>query len=185
MKLRGEKLFRVATVKAGKQQKVNLTSHFFLRLPRKAESVHVHVCVCISHTYSLPYSSPENVVCVTACWQPYSHFHRLVKTAHHHMPNVYPELCVFLDACVLLYMCVREKGECVVFYSSDLISVSFFYCNADGKIVNVTLCAWCFFLPLFVFLCLCSTQIFSNISSPHKDLWKLLYTSKTNRVYVL
>lgn len=88
-------------------RKLNLTSHFFLRLPRKAESVYVHVCVCISHTYSLPHSSPENVVCVTACWQPYSHFHRLVKTAHHHMPNVYPELCVFLDACVLL--CVWEK----------------------------------------------------------------------------
>lgn len=63
--------------------------------------------------------------------------------------------------------------------------VSFFYCNVDGKVLNVASCAWCFFLPLFVFLGPSSTQIFSNISSPHKDSWKLLHTSKTNRVYVL
>lgn len=166
-------------------RKLNLTSHFFLRLPRKAESVYVHVCVCAYHIRILSHTEDQKMLCVwlladsltvtfTDWWRQHTITCRMC---------IQSCVCFWMHVCC--YMCVREKGECVVFYSSDLISVSFFYCNADGKIVNVTLCAWCFFLPLFVFLCLCSTQIFSNISSPHKDLWKLLYTSKTNRVYVL
>lgn len=68
MKLRGEKLFRVATVKAGKQQKTKPNLSFLFAPSQEGrECVRARVCVCISHTYSLPHSSPENVVCVTAC----------------------------------------------------------------------------------------------------------------------
>lgn len=88
-------------------RKLNLTSHFFLRLPRKAESVYVHVCVHITYVFS-PTQQPRKC-CV--CDSLLTALQSLSQTGEDSTPShaecVSRAVCV--SGCMCVVICVWEK----------------------------------------------------------------------------
>lgn len=90
-------------------RKLNLTSHFFLRLPRKAESVYVHVCVCAYHIRILSHTAAQKMLCV---WQLADSL-TVTFTDWWRQHTITCRMCIQSCVCfwmhVCCYICVWEK----------------------------------------------------------------------------